>query len=289
MRHASSSTRSCSAVRGQSRPTAWSTTTRPLRSSQKRRPSTDVSRGCTFGHGRQHNTETKAFERASEQRWHGAHCPVPVFFCFNLAALLSRTGVCFSNGSMARPEVVYGDSLELFETIPFELVYHDRSISSDEDKSLITFHRHAEILVPDRLGLEHLVAIACRTGAERQTLLHGLSAAARTKWESRIRVVGDRLFLRQWPHLDGIYWANDMLHLRFAALSPTSVIPVGLQASELGTSRAWTWSGQHQGNSDLKLRLPRAPTSKVELEVEVRIHNCVAFRALVAIHDEAPF
>ena len=78
-----------------------------------------------------------------ERRYQQAHCPVPIFFCFDLAKLLEQDDVMFSDGSMGRPEVRFGDSLEVFQAIPFEFVYHDRTFTRD-DKSKIVFHRHAE-------------------------------------------------------------------------------------------------------------------------------------------------
>src|SRR5688500_6063783 len=46
------------------------------------------------------------------------------------------------------------------------------------------FYRMAEILIPNRVGLEHLKHIVCSTAPERDTLLHLLPEGVRQKWRS---------------------------------------------------------------------------------------------------------
>lgn len=225
--------------------------------------------------------------RAPEHRYQQAHCPVPVFFCFDLAELLMQDRVMFSDGSMGRPEVRFGDSLELFQSIPFDWVYHDRVISGTEDKSKIVFHRHAEILVPDQLPLEHLAGVACRTDAERRTLLHLLPSSVRQAWQAKIHRVGDPLFFRDRPHLDSVSSVDNFIRIRINAVPIFGAIPINLEARNTQTGQTWIWRGTHSDLSELAIEFPRETRGR--FKVVVRLHGCVAFRGIINIQDDLPF
>ncbi|MCA9682971.1 MAG: DUF4433 domain-containing protein [Myxococcales bacterium] len=221
--------------------------------------------------------------RAPRDRYHQAHCPVPVFFCFDLAKLLAEDDVEFSDGSLGRPEVRVGADQDLFDSIPFDLVYHDRGYRAGEDRSTITFHRHAEILVPERLTLTHLAGIACRSDAERRTLLHLLPTAQWPNWAPRIRCVGDPLFYRDRPHVDSVHGADGVLHVRFNAFSPGLPIRVRCRGQD---NREWSWEGQLDSPS-FSLRFVNMSDERPE--IALYIHDCLAFCSRVNLQDELPF
>jgi hypothetical protein len=67
------------------------------------------------------------------------------------------------------------------------------------------FRRNAEVLVPGSLPLDPaLKFIACRSAAERQTLLHLLPPNLRRQWAPRIRLGEQGLFERKWTYVEEV-------------------------------------------------------------------------------------
>ncbi len=141
----------------------------------------------------------------------GAHCPAPIYLLFDLESVICRADSLFSYGSLARPDVpIYSTGAE-FEHLPFDLVYHDSRFEKGERNDII-FHRHAEVIVPEKIGLESLRWIWCRSTAELETLRNLLSAEIWEKWRDKIGVRTDyNLFNREWVYVD------------HAALSPARI------------------------------------------------------------------
>ncbi len=134
----------------------------------------------------------------------GAHCPVPVFFCFDATKVLARDDSLFSNGNMAAAGVQYGGSLEHFQQIPFKFVFHFGPYDPSQSPE-IKFHRNAEVLVPTTLPLaDNLVFIACRSIAERETLINLLPIDMQDVWGPRIRVGLVGLTERRWSFVEQV-------------------------------------------------------------------------------------
>jgi hypothetical protein len=141
--------------------------------------------------------------RPASQRGLGAHCAVPVFFCFDLVGLLSEDAVCFSDGNMRSGRTRHGNDLALFRSINFAHVYHRQAFAPDERDEII-LRRHAEVLVPGALPLEpHIVGVVCRTAAERQTLLHIAGPQAASLWEQRVST-GAPFFQNAWHFVKSV-------------------------------------------------------------------------------------
>ena len=83
----------------------------------------------------------------------GAHCPIPIYFCFDAISVLSRDDCQYSDGNMGSPRANYSGNEKFFCSIPFNLVFHNGAIRTEEDKDEIIFRRHAEVLVPNTLYL----------------------------------------------------------------------------------------------------------------------------------------
>lgn len=112
------------------------------------------------------------------RRLGGAHCPVPVFLCFDAFQVLSRDDTLFSNGNIGSHRATISLERDFFRSIPFQWVFHNGAFRPEE-RDEIVFRRNAEALVPHRLPLTPaLKFIACRSAAERQTLLHLLPRRA---------------------------------------------------------------------------------------------------------------
>ncbi len=111
----------------------------------------------------------------------GANVPVPVFFLFDLEALLSQAGVFFSETSQAGIGGDIMEGVEAFKKMDFSRIYDIGWMEHpEEDKK----YRQAEILCSDSLQVKpFLKKILCRTDIERNTLLNILRSQSRSIYE----------------------------------------------------------------------------------------------------------
>jgi len=213
---------------------------------------------------------------------HNAHCPIPVFFLYDFVDLLSRDTTQFSDGNMASPGVRYGDSVEFFDSIPFENVYHTGYVSAAPDPSSVVFNRCAEVLVPDRLSTDALRAIVCRSHAERRTLLHKLAPETRSRWSPRMKVAGGGFFDRDWAFVEQVTGSPGKI--TFKLHHPSQALPLDLDFTCLGQGQSWRWSGSSI-DRDLTFEVPGA---EYRGHVVLRIFEHEAFAAEVTL-DDSPF
>lgn len=126
-----------------------------------------------------------------------AHCPVPVALIFDAATVLSLPGVRFSEGSLATHSDLplikrTSAGLEQFRALPFDKIYHSEAIPADSGKRKIIYHRHAEVIVPERLVLSQVLrSVRCRSDAELRTLRYMLGFSTWLNYRSRIRTNSD--------------------------------------------------------------------------------------------------
>lgn len=216
----------------------------------------------------------------------GAHCPVPVYFCFDALTVLAREDTEFSDGNMASAWASHSGERDFFLSIPFHLVFHNRWFTPDE-RDEIVFRRNAEVLVPDSLPLDPaLKFIACRSAAERQTLLHLLPANLRRQWASRIRLGERGLFERKWTYVEEVVTVDDKVIFRF---NPNTRMPGPFQVSfcyhEAGEGPERTWEGEQETlNNLLHIRLRGAVWGTVTLHLD----DALAFADML-IFEELPF
>ena len=143
-----------------------------------------------------------------------AHMPVPVYLLFS-TQLLEYEGVGFSKGRLALGTET-GGSHEFLSSIDFREVYHNGPVSTASRHILNA--RHAEAFVTSSLGLDHLMRVVCRSGAERDTLLYLMTHEARRRWQDRIVVDQGRVrlfFKRRGTFLRDVALDQDKLTLRF--------------------------------------------------------------------------
>ena len=126
--------------------------------------------------------------RPEGEIWKGAHMPVPVYLLFR-SRLMTESSVKFSRGRLTRKSQL-GQTAKFLASMDFKAIYHDQSVGKlgtpGRDKILLA--RHAEALVQDRLPLDHLKHIVCRSAPERDTLLNLLNPEERNQWIKKIRV-----------------------------------------------------------------------------------------------------
>lgn len=100
-----------------------------------------------------------------------ANMPVPVFFLFNLARLISIKGVSFSEFPQSGHGAEHKDGINAFSKLDFDKIYSQGFNNLADVKK----YRHAEILHPDSLQISTcLENVLCRNNVERSTLLNML-------------------------------------------------------------------------------------------------------------------
>ena len=153
--------------------------------------------------------------RPPSERWQDAHCPVPAFFLFDAYEVMSRDDAQYSDGSMASPSARYGPKERDFKRIPFKKVFHSgRYYTSVEGD--IKFHRHAELLIPEKLVLQNnLKYIACRSHAERQSLIYLLPRPLQEQWRNLIRIGDSSMFERKWAYVNTVETDHQKLTFYF--------------------------------------------------------------------------
>ncbi|MEL4029716.1 DarT ssDNA thymidine ADP-ribosyltransferase family protein [Caldifermentibacillus hisashii] len=140
-----------------------------------------------------------------------AHCPIPVFFLFDINKLLKKTNTYFSHESLAShyevPIYNYLNSYEEFTNAPFYHIYHYNSIPYEmpfEDRQAIVKRRQAEIIVKDECDLVDLKRIYCRNINELETLKALLTPSVSEKYNDIIKV----------PKNPSCFFNNDYLQVR---------------------------------------------------------------------------
>ncbi len=142
--------------------------------------------------------------RPRNDRWQEAHCPVPVFFLFDAYDVMSQGNAQYSDGNMASPSARYGPREKDFNLIQFKKVFHHGRYNPTVEGN-IKFHRHAELLIPEKLVLQdYLKYIACRSHAERQSLIYLLPPSLQKKWRKLIRIGDSSMFERKWAYVNTV-------------------------------------------------------------------------------------
>lgn len=201
-----------------------------------------------------------------------AHCPAPVVMLFSSMEVLTRADTRFSDGNLAAGPAV-GDDARFLETIPFKDVYHDRWLEEHEKRSIV-FHRHAEVIVPDKLDLSPLKYVVCRTQAEFETLLLLLEPGAREKWSKHIGPVAKaNLHFRYWTFVEAVELSRERIRVKF---NPSSKTPgpfhANMEITEGATRETYVWEKDtYQASNTLLVNIQNLPhpesyTVRIELD-----------------------
>lgn len=191
------------------------------------------------------------------QRARNSHCPVPVYLIFDALAVLSRANSCFSDGNLGSSYPKVDRTVSFLQQIPFEFVYHDTRFDQSE-RNQIVYHRHAEVLVPQRMSLDGLWHIVCRSDAEYKTLLHLLSPETRSSWVSKIGVLSSlQLFHQQWTFVEQVDMSTQRIAFRFNRSTCTpGPFDTRVEIEETETAMKYHWHNEaYQCNQELTLSL----------------------------------
>lgn len=111
----------------------------------------------------------KSKDTLNDSKYH-QHCRMPVFLLFDIIETLSRRDSQFSDGNLAsRRSKKFIQPKDLWN-LPWKGIYHN-SYLDPLQKSEITRQRCAEIIIPEKIDLNGLKYIYCRSEAEKETLL----------------------------------------------------------------------------------------------------------------------
>lgn len=145
-----------------------------------------------------------------------ANVPVPVFFLFDLAKLLSLEGVKFSERRQAGKGADLCESAEEFSKFDFKKIYSKGFDNFEENKP----YRHAEILHPDSMNIDIcLDTILCRNSVERMTLLNLLRIKNRAqyfKYKDKIKICKSDMFEHNGLYITECNFFNDILSVHFS-------------------------------------------------------------------------
>lgn len=192
--------------------------------------------------------------RPLEQRWRGAHCPVPIYFLFASKLVLSRAGSFFTDGNLASTPQVFDRASEL-ERILFNHVYHDYSLPNDNTRAQIIFHRQAEVIVQKQMDLSSLRYIVCRSQAEYETFLHLLPASAIRRWGNRIGLSKRNLFFKRWIHVQSVELDNSQIIFHFDGF-PSGTFHINASITDTLSHRRFVWENKaFSANKSLPLSL----------------------------------
>lgn len=150
-------------------------------------------------------------------RFTDAHCPVPIFFLFDSAEILTRADCRFSDGNLASPDHRIFSTAEELAQLPWQKIYHNGWYDrTRQDETDIAFRRCAEAIVPNRVELSALRYICCRSEAEKDTLLHLLPSTVRRQYRGRITATSRiDLFERKHTFVESVRLTSDAAFFDF--------------------------------------------------------------------------
>ena len=208
------------------------------------------------------------------------HCPVPVFFLFDLVQIVGRKDARFSAGTLASYKHGHSDKRDYFvRTIPWRDVYGDGPLRSDAAKKA----RAAEVVIPGGipLGVE-LRAIYCRSPGERVTLIDGLADSVRAAWTNRIGIGYAGLFFERHPYVvnvSGREGRQIVVEFNMTLTARHGVVRFIVD----GEHRHWEWKGRFR--EDCTRMTFQLPGWHESAHVSVFMEECLAYRGNVVLGD----
>jgi len=185
--------------------------------------------------------------------------PIPVYLLFDFEAVICHPKSRFSDGNPAQTKKTY-KSLSYFRDMPFDLIYHDSWFMPDEREEIMR-SREAQVLIPDRMGLESLQFIWVRSNAEYETLKSLVSGDVWRKWRDKITARRDfQLFNQKWVFVEDVQMTETDVRFRFNPCEKQGdCAPFHVQAlvtHEDTVLHQWDDEAFEFDGTDLVLRLP---------------------------------
>ena len=217
-----------------------------------------------------------------EQRDSG-HCPVPVFFVFDLVDVVGRDDARFSAGTLASKWQGHSDERDYFlNTIPWRDVYSDGMPRRDYIKKA----RAAEVVIPDELAIgPELKGIFCRSQGERVTLIDGLAGRVEAAWVKKIRTGFADFFVEQHPYIVNVSGRDGrVIDIEFSKKLVSRHGKIITQVD--GERGSGKWEGQFSDKGPCLIF--KMPGWREAVHVSVYMEDCLAYRGRVVL-DDLPF
>lgn len=146
-----------------------------------------------------------------------ANCPVPIFFFLDAEKTLSMDGMKFIEKGLARGihddnEFLNGETE--FLKLNFEKIFHVGPFDKSSD---ITKYRHTEVIREDGIPISKVIkGIACRSIAEKQTLLYLLKKTSEERYNRYRNIISYKpeldIFYKNGVYIKDVYFKDDKFH-----------------------------------------------------------------------------
>ena len=199
------------------------------------------------------------------------YAPIPVYLLFDLEAVILDPSTRFADGDPEQTKKTY-KTPAYFRDMPFEQIYHDSWFMPDE-KDEIMRYREAQVLIPDRIGLEALQLIWVRSPAEYETLRQLMPPAIWHKWRDKITARTDyHLFNNKRTYVQYVALEPDQIRLTFNPCQYDCQPFVASAHIQYEDGDVVTWQdNDFTANKDLVIELSRKDAYQVSLELDGNI------------------
>ncbi len=191
------------------------------------------------------------------------YAPIPVYLLFDMEDILCHKDSSFSDGDPVKTKRTY-KTARYFRDLPFEEIYHDSWFMPDRREEIMRY-REAQVVMPERLGLESLQLIWVRSPAEYETLRTLLPDAVWNKWRDKITARRDyHLFNNKRPYVQQAVLQADRILLRFNPCQyaeDCAPYAACLRLERDGAAPLVWEEARFSTDDDLLLRLPQAVDS----------------------------
>lgn len=216
-----------------------------------------------------------------------AHCPVPVFFLFDSLEMLSLENSYFTYGNFANHDTSMYNDPNSFRDMPFNYVFHEGGYDP-QSVPQIKFHRHAELIVPNKCDLTYLKHIVCRSKAERETFLNLLDDSLREQYKDIISLDAKSWFYNStWTFVENVNLTRDKITLNFNLHNDKPTFHAKLTVRDLDSPNTAKWEQE-----DIRLGV----TQTINLtqpykrySAEYRLNDHVVYMGKYTSSDSIPF
>lgn len=196
------------------------------------------------------------------------YAPIPVYLLFDMEAVILDPQARFADGNPEHTKKTY-KTPQYFRDMPFEQIYHDSWFMPDEREEIMRY-REAQVLIPDRIGLEALQVIWLRSPAEYETLRQMMPPEIWYKWRDKFTARSDyHLFNNKRTYVRHASLEEKQIRLTFNPCQYDCQPFVATATIEYGDGEIVTWEqDDYLPEKDLVIELPRKGAYSVTLELD---------------------